>query len=290
MERELFVLLMGVLDSTIGSFHRPSKCQFRDRDIILVWLWAVLHDRPIDWACRRCNWPWHDRTRPLPSGSTMSRRLRCASVCDLKQAVLVALRITDDVASRLLIMDGKPLMVSGNSADRDVGFGRACGVMGRGYKLHAIMDLAENTLVYEVLPLNISEQHAARLMLARLNAPPGTQLLADANYDASSLYDLAAARGVQMIAPNRCRNARGLGHRYQSPHRLRALELQRLDPDVLRPRRRIESAFGTLGNVIGGLAPLPNSVRGLARVQRWVTGKLIIDAAHRRRRRGKLTA
>ena len=95
---------------------------------------------------------------------------------------------------------------------------------------------------------------------------------------------MAGQRGVQLIAARRYKKAKGLGHHRHSPHRLVALDMQQRDPKILEPRRRIEGHFGTMGNVIGGLAPLPNAVRGLPRVKRWVTAKLLIDALHRLRR------
>ncbi len=290
MERELFALFTRVIESMPDARRRPPKCQYTDVHIVLIWFWAVLHDRPIDWACRRINWPWHDRTRALPSGSTMSRRLRRESVRRLCDAALSKLQARCPDSLGVLVMDGKPLTTSGNSADPDAGFGRACGVMGKGYRLHAIADLAGNIRVHEVLPINVSEQIVARLLIERMPDPHGLTLLADANYDASVLYDLAAARGIRMIAGKRYKNARALGHVYQSPHRLEALALQARDPDVLAPRRRIESHFGTMGNVIGGLSPLPNSVRRLSRVRRWVMGKLIVDALHRLRRMARSMA
>jgi Transposase DDE domain len=284
MERELFVLLISIVDSLPEFRHRPAKARFTDRDIVLVWMWAVLHDRPIDWACKRQNWPWHDRKRPLPSGSTMSRRLRTESVRRLGPRVLEALRVPSTDPRALLLMDGKPLPVSGISADRDVRYGRACGVMARGYKLHSITDSAGNHRVFEVMPLNVNEVKVAKTLLVRLPMTPNTRMLADGNYDCNELYDLAAARGVQLIAARRRRHARGMGHHSHSPHRLRAIRMRERSPRVLSPRRLIEGHFGTMGNVVGGLAPLPNHVRGLERVSRWVTAKLIIDALHRARR------
>jgi hypothetical protein len=284
MERELFVLLISILDTLPESRHRPAKARFTDRDILLVWLWATLHDRPIDWACKRQNWPWHDRTRPLPSGSTMSRRLRTESVTTLGARALEALRVPVHERPDQRLMDAKPLQISGNSVDPDARCGRACGMMAKGYKLHSIADLAGNQRVYEVTPLNVHEARVARVLLERLPMTPGGTLLADGNYDWNDLYDLAAARGVQFIAAPRRKLALALGHHRHSPHRLRAIRLRKRRPGVLDQRRRIEGHFGTMGNVIGGLAPLPNHVRGLTRVRRWVTAKLIVDALHRLRR------
>lgn len=301
MERELFVLLIETIDAMPRARRRPPKARYTDRDIVLVWLWAVLHDRPIDWACRRENWPWHDRKRALPSGSTMSRRLRDPAIEALGLAVLDALRVPVETEQKddapVYIIDGKPLTVSGNSADRDVGFGRACGVMGKGYKLHQVIDMAQNTVVFAVFPLNVSEQTVAKELIERLGErvakldpiePP--VVLADGNYDTNNLYDAAAANGLRWLAAWRRPRSKGLGHRRHSEHRVRAIALQSAEPGVLAPRRRIESSFGTLGNVVGGMGPLPNAVRGLPRVRRWVAGKLIIAALHRVRRRRQAAA
>ncbi len=301
MERELFALLIETIDALPQARRRPPKARYTDRDIVLVWLWAVLHDRPIDWACRRENWPWHDRKRGLPSGSTMSRRLRDPAIESLVLAMLDALRVPVESdpndAAPTFIIDGKTLTVSGNSADRGAGFGRACGVMGKGYKLHQIIDMAQNTVVFAVFPLNVSEQTVAmeliewlgdRVAMLNLNEPP--TVLADGNYDTNNLYDAAAAHGLRWLAAWRRPWSKGLGHRRHSEHRVRAIESQVADPSVLAPRRRIESSFGTLGNVVGGLSPLSNAVRGLPRVRRWVTGKLIVAALHRVRRRRRAAA
>ena len=48
----------------------------------------------------------------------------------------------------------------------------------------------------------------------------GGYLLADGNYDASPLYDLAFGQGYQLVAAHRKAKNPGSGHRYQSPRRL----------------------------------------------------------------------
>jgi hypothetical protein len=58
-----------------------------------------------------------------------------------------------------------------------------------------------------------------------------------------------------------------------------------LGRELLRGRGAIERAFGNAGSFGGGLGPLPNWVRRPGRVERWVWGKLLINAArilHRR--------
>jgi hypothetical protein len=285
MERELFALLIEVLNSLEAARKRPPKARFADRHIVLVFLWAVLHDRPVSWACQRRNWPAHDRTRLLPSGSTMSRRLRSAAVLDLIEALRARLHVPVLNHHDLLMLDAKPSPVSGHSADPEARCGRASAGMARGYKAHCIADSAGNKRVFEVVPMNISEVTMAKLLLQRLPESPGMVLLADGNYDCNELYDLAAAKGVQLIAAPRKKVTKGLGHTRHSPHRLRAMSIRTGTPGVLERRRWIEGQFGTLGNVVGGLSPLPNHVRRLHRVKRWFTGKLIVDALHRRQRR-----
>jgi len=282
MERELFALLLSALDELDDARHRPRKCQYTDRDILVVLLWAVLHDRPIDWACKRKNWPTHDRTRPLPSGATMSRRLRTESVVDLLLRWLLAVNLVCDDGP--LILDAKALAVAWHSADLDAGIGRGVGQLSKGYKLHAIVDRDGNLRAFVVFPLNISEQAAAEHLIDQLPQEDGRVLLADANYDSNRLYDCAAEKGIQLLAERRYKLAKGLGHCRHSPHRLEALRQMEADAGLLGERRLIEGCFGTLGNIVGGLSGLPNWVRSLGRVERWVITKLIIDAAHRRKR------
>ena len=177
MERELFALLLSMLDELDGVRHRPRKCQYTDRDILVVLLWAVLHDRPIDWACKRKNWPTHDRTRPLPSGSTMSRRLRTESVCDLLLHWLLAANLVCDDGP--LILDAKALAVAWHSTDPDAGIGRGVGQLSKGYKLHAIVDRDGNLRAFAVFSLNVSEQAAAEHLIDQLPQEHGRILLAE---------------------------------------------------------------------------------------------------------------
>ncbi len=288
MERELFTIIKDALDSITQASARPHKCQYTDRDIVMTLVWAALHDRPVDWACKRCNWPSHDRTRPLPSGATVSRRARSEAVVALRTHVLMELRV--QAPDRTLLLDAKALPVSGHSSDRDAKAGYYSSGITRGFKLHMIADSAGNPLAFDVAPLNVHETTMARALLDRVPPRPGATLLADGAYDCNDLYDAAWTKGVQMIAAPRRKQARTIGHRRHSPRRLIAIHIRTVDPSVLAPRRRIESHFGTMGNVVGGLSPLPNHVRGLRRVTQWVTLKLVIDAAHRRRRHQRATA
>ena len=65
--------------------------------------------------------------------------------------------------------------------------------------------------------------------------------MGDGNYDASPVFDAAAARGRQRVTPMPDPNA-GRGHHYQSPHRLRCIDRVRgeFGRGLYPPRRRIE--------------------------------------------------
>jgi hypothetical protein len=62
-------------------------------DVAAAYLWSGLHDRPVNWACQRRNWPRQGALRRLPCPLTMSRRLRTAAVQDLLRASEQAARV-----------------------------------------------------------------------------------------------------------------------------------------------------------------------------------------------------
>ncbi len=81
MDRELFSEVSAIVAQMRDQ--TPIKSQFTDSDIVLAYLWAVRHDRPVSWACRSRNWPLWARRRRFPAEPTMSRRLRTPSVLAL---------------------------------------------------------------------------------------------------------------------------------------------------------------------------------------------------------------
>ena len=277
MEGELWNGLYHLVVEVGKEFH--SRCvQFSNSTIVLVFFWAVLHDRPVSWACREDNWPQEERFWPHPSPATMSRRLRTPLVQSLLKEV--QRRSQEPLPpTGWSHLDGKSLPIGGSSRDPDAGYGRAAGgTKAKGYKLHALWDAGGAVLAWELQPIQVAEAKVA-CRLVRQSPAPGL-VLADANYDDNELYDQAGACGQQLIAAKRYPQARGLGHQYQSLYRLRALRM--LDDGVgwplLLARRAIERQFGSLGNFSGGLGPLPHWVRRLPRVRRWVQAKLILNA------------
>ena len=106
-------------------------------------------------------------------------------------------------------------------------------------------------------------------------------LLGDPEYDCNPLYDLAHDAGHQLLAPKRQKH-HGLGHRRQSPNRLRSIELmkQSFGKSLYRFRRQIERDFGNLVSFGGGLTCLRAWVHRFTRVRNWVQAELLVNAAH----------
>ena len=136
MEHQLFNGILQFI-SEVDKGRINTRRTFQDGDIVQVFYWAVIHDRPVSWACVRSNWPiWWKKK--LPSCSTMSRRLRTASVKELLAAV--EQRVTAPEQSGVFWrIDGKPLPIGGCSKDRQAGYGRAAGCKAKGYKIHVIV-------------------------------------------------------------------------------------------------------------------------------------------------------
>ena len=195
-------------------------------------------------------------------------------------------------------MDGKALPVAAHSKDRDARWGRGAGQQSNGYKLHAITSGRPMPEQWAVTPLDVDERHVARRMLKRLGGDPAAAgyVLRDGMYDASDLHDRAAAANHRMLGPRR-RPGTGLGHRYQSPHRVRGIDvmeppagLNRFGPDLYRSRAQAERDFGNLVAFGGGLQCLPPWARRVWRVRLWVYDKLLINAARIRVLRRKKAA
>jgi hypothetical protein len=271
MERELWSSLY-LLAQKLGN---PWGCwRYSTAEVLGVYFWSVVHDRPTNWALDAKVWPDDLRPRSLPSQSTMSRRLQKPDSVELMTAVeqlLVGLLVLS--RSLVHILDGKALAVSAVSKDRDSGYGRGAGAKQKGYKLHAIWSGGPIPVAWALAPMNASEKTMARHLLPTLNG--GGYLLADVQYDVGGLYELAAESGFQLVAPKT--KGRGLGHRHQPSGRLRSIELLRTEfgQQLFRQRNAIECRFGTFTSTAGGLGPLPAWVRHFHRVRNWVQAKIL---------------
>jgi hypothetical protein len=277
MERELWESLCRLAGML---YNRQGRSYYGDDVIVAVYWWAVVHDRPVSWACQAAHWPPDLASQTWPSQPTVSRRLRTSSVELLVHSVEQTLvTLCSAAGCWVRVIDGKPLSVGGPSKDADARWGRACGGLQKGYKLHAVWGWGPLPIAWALAPLNVSERKAA---LALVNDLPGEgYLLGDRQYDSAALYEAAAAAGYQLVAP-RQRSGQALGHRRQSPHRLRSLALLAtpFGQALFRCRIRIEHCFAKLTSFVGGLGPLPFWVRRFNRVRQWVQAKLLLNAVH----------
>jgi hypothetical protein len=285
MEREewsaLVFLVTRVLPATCGP-----RFTFTEHDIVLTYLWAVVHNQPVSWASRPAHWPPELCPPRLPTPATLSRRLRRPEVVAGLQRLLRHLH-RGRRRGLLSMVDGKILAVSRHSRDADATFGGAHARQ-RGYKLHLILGQNNRLEAFGVRPLNVSERGVARELVeqARLHG----YLLGDAEYDDEVLYQRCGQRGLQLLAPRQLGAHRGLGHVRHSAARLRGIALLEASqtgfgPHLYRLRRGIERFFGQLVSAPYGLSVLPPWVRGLNCVNRWVTATLLLFSFLRRCRK-----
>ena len=295
MERELWSQLCQAVREVDAGWKESPRYTHRTAAIVRVHLWSALHERPTSWACDARHWPGPITTRVLPDQSTVSRRKRTPAFEAFMTAV--GQRLAGQPSAALVKrLDGKPLAIAAHSKDRDARWGRGAGQNANGYKLHALWADRAMPEQWAVAPLDVCERRMARRFATRLSGAGYT--LADAYFDASDVHDRYAAAGHQLVTPRRrSSRGKGLGHCYQSPHRLRSIaiteppatNLNRFGAKLLAARGQIERDLGNLCSFGGGLAGLPAWVRRIWRVRAWVHAKLLINAARiccRRRRVG----
>ncbi len=275
MERELWPPLYHLLREVEASV-RQKDVTYQPGVIVAVFLWAALHDRPVEWACDARNWNTRLRPLALPSPSTMSRRLNDIAVAVILRQIEDRLR---ESRSPQLVqaIDGKPLVVGGLSHDPDARCGHGAGKLAKGYKLGTIWAGRALPEAWTITPLNLNEARVAPTLIACVRSEG--YLLADNQYDSSELYDLAAEHGLRLVAARKDPDAGISPGHYQSPHRLSAIDLMNRDfgRDLYNLRVRIEEAYGNATAFAGGLSPLPAWVRRSHRVLRWTWAKLLIN-------------
>jgi hypothetical protein len=269
MEGELWAVVYRLV-RRLGK--RPVGCTYSDWVIVAIYLWSVLHDRPLHWV-----WDSNDRPSELegvawPSYKTVRTRLQRASAQALCREVDAALRERFP-ASWCYWMDGRPLTVSWNSRDPDAKVGRGVRGLAKGYKLHVICDARRMIVAWRVMPMNVSEVTMAKVMLRY--RPGSGYLVGDTLFDSNPLYERSAKAGYILLTGQK--SGEGLGHRRHSRHRLASLALAQrpFGQELLKWRDEVERMFGLMGNCGEGLGPLPNWVRRSRRVRRWVGAKII---------------
>lgn len=290
MDLELWAELSAAISDVARRVGPNARDTHPTSRVVRVHLWSALHERPTVWACRAGHWT--ERTRPpaLPDQSTMSRRTRRG---DFDEFLARVGRRLNGRAKRWLlkVVDGKPIELPNHTGDRDAAWGRGVSRTSVGYKLHAIHSGNPMPDAFAITPLGRCEKRMALRMVRRVG---GTgYLLGDAHFDAGWLFDGCRAHGHQLLCP-RAKPHTGLGHHYQSPDRVRAIEMLEppanvndFGPSLYRLRTGIERQFSQLVCFGGGLTTLPPWVRRIGRVRRWVTAKLLINAARVRIQRRK---
>jgi len=294
MEDQLWNALYPLIQAEDKRRPRIKRTQFSDAAILAVACWAILHDRPICWACCHRHWP-ASFTRDLPSPATMSRRLRRLSLCLLLEQIFCRLLALDGAAQFCLCrrVDSKPLPVGGFSKDRDARRGYAsCGTC-KGYKIFGCW--AKNAVVPEAVilgPMKQSDPAGTMQLIDRIqrlhagSIGAGGYVLADSTNDTNPLHEYLGCRAFQLLAPRRLSNQHKpisplSHHQKQSPHRLRSIELLEgrgsFGRSVYQLRGQVERDLGNLGSFGAGLQPLPSFVRRPRRVALWVIVKLVLN-------------
>ena len=195
MERELwsqlYMIVVRLDNLWTNGFYRPAE-------IVVVYLWAVIHDRPTSWACDRRNWGDSPPSR-LPPQCTMSRRLRSRTVELLLARVEAEL---GDAPQQWWVqrIDSKPLPVGPYSKDSDAKWGRAASGFARGYKLHAVWGLGVLPSAWRIEPMNTHDATAAKKLLP--NLPGEGYIVGDGQYDSNPLHKVVAPKH-QIVAPQR---------------------------------------------------------------------------------------
>jgi hypothetical protein len=286
MEHQLWRSIVAVL-AALSKRRKQARYKFGDEDIVKVHYWAVLHDRPICWACDLKNWPLWRRRRslpPLPSPAAMSRRLKSVSVRELLGRLEERV-IAPKEPGLFWMIDGKPMTISGCSKDRQAGYGRAAGGKAKGYKIHAIVDTAGDIAAWRVAPMNKDERVMGERLLR--TAVIHGYVAGDTNYDSNKLHKVCDQHPqLHLITRRRYGATKGTGHRKQMAGRLHSMRLVEnpypaFAERMLLDRSEIERRFGQITNWGGGLTCLPPWVRTHRRVHRWVQAKLVLTALKR---------
>jgi hypothetical protein len=274
----MWTVLTCAVAVTCRGLRRPRRrFTFGDRLIIQMWLWAVVHDRPLCWACRRDSYSTLFRPRRLPCVSQFCKRLKT------RRFVRIRLRLHEVLsaggrAELLSFIDGKALVINDYSTDPDARNGIASGKFHFGYKIHARASDRGFIVEYRVLALNEGEQNNALRLLRHLR--PGSVVMGDANYDSHYLYTAVAARGGRLLTRMKGDSRQDKNLVRMGPARREALMTWRSDRRLceraLRLRDGIERRFAHLTSFGGGLGPLPAWVRRLERVRLWVDAKIAV--------------
>jgi Transposase DDE domain len=292
MDRELWTLVLNVVDRSArivgwnGGRRRPVYSNYL---IVAMYLWSLWHGKPLSWACRKWSYNGLFRPRVLPSVSQFTRRIDSEDCQRILQLVNDRFAIMPGQITDRLIIDGKPLLVSPVSGDREARRGRISGGFGKGYKLHAVIDQSCRIVVWSVTGLNTDEKTVARQLLpqvlSRITLSNDAWIQADSHYDSAPLHtDTIMPLGLPMLSPLAGQKKKDGKYRASKLKKMPAsrrelVQCWKKHPALMRyllsSRADIERTFGTFTCSADGLSSLPAWVRGTKRVRRYVGGKII---------------
>ena len=270
-------MLAGIIECLPTPDQGPPRATYDDRTILLIAVWAIVHDRPMNWATQAANWTDTWRPERLPSPSTISRRFPRAYAQHGRE-VEGALLALMSPPTRDGMIDARPLCVGGASRDPDAKSGRAVGHFARGYRLFAVLDAAGLVRAWEVQGMNRAEPTVAKWLYRRVPAPM-RRIVGDGVYDSMPLHTVASQQGLRHYSPIR-QNKVG---RRQQPRRKQLLKLwsTNIGCKYLKQRDAVERSFGHMNNIACGFKGLPSWVRRQSRVERWLWGRSLIDHAYK---------
>jgi hypothetical protein len=292
MDRELWTLVFAAVKRAarrVGWSGGRRAPRYPNWLIAAMYVWCCWHDRPLCWACDRGHYGGLFRPRRLPSVSQFTRRVKGDDFQRILQFV------HDELAQRGLVchegyVDGKALLVSPVSKDRQATRGKVSGGFAKGYKLHAFVNEHRRIVVWSTTGLSEDEKTVAMHLLPHLPPmSPQALVLKDSNYDSAPLHKAAdvLVPDAKLVGPLRGQDRVGAGGHH--PVTLRQMGATRRElvsawstcPGLLKltlkARDTIERCFGVLCCTAGGLGTaLPPWVRTLARVRRWVGAKIVL--------------
>ena len=295
MDREIWRTVARAVDKACRAVKDLGRRPVYSNELVAkLYLWSVWRNLSLSKACdpQRLQFNSLFRPRKLPSVSQFTRRVNS----DVLQEVLNHVHrqlIACGIASETGYFDGKPMVVSPVSKDRDAARGHVPGGYAKGYKLHAYVNDRRRIVVWSVMPLNVDEKVVAMELCDFLPPPPagGVALdMADSNYDSAPLHKreaeierllLTPLRGQQRVkeGPDGQRQHHPVTLRQMGPQRREAVEVWEGHRDlaryVLNSRNNVEGVFSVMTVALAAGSP-PAHVRRLHRVRRWAGAKIIL--------------
>jgi len=277
MDRTIWKIVLQSIHRASRQLPKPTRRpQFSDSLIVAMFLWSLWQHRPLCWACQRCHYGALFRPRKLPSISQFTRRIKTARCIRILQLMHDQLARPDDPTS-LSYLDGKSMLVSPVSNDRQARWGKVSGCFAKGYKLHGWVTEDGRIPLWGVTPLNVGEAVVARELCQHLpRLADNALVLGDTAYDSRHLHNQIVRSNGRLLT---CLKGAA---RHQSslwtmgPARRETLAVWRAQPGlaklVLRRRIAVENVFSRICE----LSRPPAWVRGLYRVSRWAGGILIL--------------